>query len=215
MLEVSFGTRLFRLIPQKALLDVASKALIISDLHLGKVPYFRAAGIPVPQGAADADLKVLEHLLDQQKPQHLIILGDFFHATHNADWNLWMAFRNKFSELTITLVMGNHDRLASSWYETASMQVVPQMALGDLLLVHEPATNPEVFQISGHLHPGISLLGKGRQRLRLPCFVMEPHQLILPAFGQFTGLAISRKQNPPARYFAVGENLVWEVKGFK
>lgn len=50
-------------------------------------------------------------------------------------------------------------------------------------------TPPEPYTLSGHLHPGITLSGKGRQRLRLPCFWFGAQTGILPAFGAFTGLA--------------------------
>ena len=44
-----------------------------------------------------------------------------------------------------------------------------------------------VFVLAGHLHPVCHLSGPARDAMRLPCFVSEPGQGILPAFGAFTG----------------------------
>jgi metallophosphoesterase superfamily enzyme len=44
------------------------------------------------------------------------------------------------------------------------------------------------FYLCGHLHPGVTLYGAGRQHALLPCFWQEAHKLMLPAFGSFTGL---------------------------
>lgn len=44
------------------------------------------------------------------------------------------------------------------------------------------------FYLCGHLHPGVTLYGAGRQHALLPCFWQEAHMLMLPAFGSFTGL---------------------------
>ena len=58
--------------------------------------------------------------------------------------------------------------------------------------------------VSGHLHPGIKIQGKGRQRIILPCFVQQENELVLPAFGTFTGLhLITNKQ---AHIIAIAEH---------
>ena len=41
--------------------------------------------------------------------------------------------------------------------------------------------------LGGHLHPACRIHGRGRDSLRLPCFVSDGRQVILPAFGEFTG----------------------------
>jgi metallophosphoesterase superfamily enzyme len=46
-----------------------------------------------------------------------------------------------------------------------------------------------LYNFAGHIHPGVSLRGKGRQALTLPCFYFGTNQAYLPAFGKFTGLA--------------------------
>lgn len=61
------------------------------------------------------------------------------------------------------------------------------------MFLHDSSNQKEIhseFLFSGHIHPGVQLKGKGRQKLRLPCFYQGMKQLILPAFGEFTGLYV-------------------------
>ena len=42
--------------------------------------------------------------------------------------------------------------------------------------------------LAGHLHPCVSLAGRGFDHLRLPCFWLGDDVGVLPAFGAFTGM---------------------------
>jgi metallophosphoesterase superfamily enzyme len=79
------------------------------------------------------------------------------------------------------------------------------------VLAHHPVPSGEGYVIAGHVHPGVRLHGAGRQRERLPCFTIGLDVAILPAFGDFTGLA---HQDPcdSADVYAIAENRVIEVK---
>jgi metallophosphoesterase superfamily enzyme len=46
----------------------------------------------------------------------------------------------------------------------------------------------DLLNVAGHVHP-VAVLGKGADRLRLPCFALRrpARQLLLPAFGHLTG----------------------------
>jgi len=71
-------------------------------------------------------------------------------------------------------------------------------------------SNPIKGWISGHLHPGIKIQGKGRQRIILPCFVKYTTQLVLPAFGTFTGLHLITSKTP--KIIAIAENELIQVR---
>jgi DNA ligase-associated metallophosphoesterase len=85
--------------------------------------------------------------------------------------------------------------------------------------VYEPENDPQQMDpmnsspmkgwISGHLHPGIKIQGKGRQRIILPCFVQYTAQLVLPAFGTFTGLHLITSKTP--KIIAIAENELIQV----
>jgi metallophosphoesterase superfamily enzyme len=89
--------------------------------------------------------------------------------------------------------------------------VVPEpLLLGPFALQHEPDRHPSHYVLAGHVHPAYRLYGKGRQRLRLPCFYLQRDVCLLPAFGAFTGgMNIERQEN--SRVYVVGEGAVWEV----
>jgi metallophosphoesterase superfamily enzyme len=53
---------------------------------------------------------------------------------------------------------------------------------------HLPSPSSEKPHLAGHIHPGYSLNGKGKSRIRAACFHITPCHIILPAFGSFTGL---------------------------
>ncbi len=57
----------------------------------------------------------------------------------------------------------------------------------NILLTHHPEIRKNYFNLCGHLHPGFKLNGAGRQQLKLRCFYKSREQLVLPAFGEFTG----------------------------
>ena len=61
-----------------------------------------------------------------------------------------------------------------------------------------------------YVHPGVRLQGQGRQRLKVPCFFYRPNQLILPAFGVFTGLHIMQPSTEDQVY-ALGEKHVLAI----
>ena len=58
------------------------------------------------------------------------------------------------------------------------------------------------------IHPAVALNGPGRQRLTLPCFHFGPQLGILPAFGEFTGTALMRREEGDRVYAIAGERVV-------
>jgi metallophosphoesterase superfamily enzyme len=90
-----------------------------------------------------------------------------------------------------TLVLGNHDIIHRRYYSSLGFSYSKELKLTENIeLLHEAKEDTENFcTISGHLHPGVELRGKGRQKLVLPCFYFGDTSCILPAMGKFTGLA--------------------------
>jgi metallophosphoesterase superfamily enzyme len=67
-----------------------------------------------------------------------------------------------------------------------------------------------LYNLAGHIHPGVNLVGRGRQSLTLPCFYFGSRQGFLPAFGMFTGLArIAPKKDD--KVFVVADNKIMLV----
>ncbi|SRR5690606_24542564 len=167
--------------------------LIIADLHIGKTGHFRKAGIGVPPQVYKDDLHRLLAQLLFFKAEKLIIVGDLSHSGENREMELFTKWRRDFSSLEIELVKGNHDILEEKWYSSADITVCEDALLrSPFVFTHDvfasaTATVDDGYIFSGHVHPGITIRGKGRQSLRFPCFYFAGEYCILPAFSRFTG----------------------------
>ncbi len=195
---------------QKAAWLPLHKTLLVADLHFGKINHFRRAGIPVPAKANDKNTETLIDLLNQTKPDRVIFLGDLFHSHYNEEWTVLGQILDHFSACTFELVRGNHDILSQLQYERHHIKVHEDgLSLGNLFLTHEPMETKQqaVYNLAAHIHPGVRLLGKGKQTLTLPCFYFGKSQGILPAFGSFTGMALVRPKKED-RIFVIAERKV-------
>lgn len=200
----------FLLLPEKAILWDKYKALLIADLHLGKISHFRKAGIPVPRSAKRATLDRLEDLLLRYLPEQVIVLGDLFHSEYNQAWLAFNDLLERYPDIEFVLVEGNHDILEKSQYENSRLVVIPGLLRKPpFIFSHEPleSVHEELYNLCGHIHPGVTMVGKARQSLRLPCFYFGYYTGILPAFGTFTGCA-SIKPLKGESVFVVGEDRV-------
>ena len=183
----------------KSLYWPAGDTLFVADPHWGKASSFRAAGVAVPTASLAHDLARLAHDLDRSAATKLVILGDLFHDRDSISalvFDAVAAWRESRPTLEILLVRGNHDRRAGDpppeWYFNVESEPVE---FGPFALRHYPEPTPGLYTLCGHVHPGVTLVGPGRQRLRLPCFHFTSTVGTLPAFGGFTGTADLR----PAR----------------
>ncbi len=174
---------------ERAIFWNREKMLIISDLHIGKSAHFRKNGIAIPSQVLEKDLLRLEWLIQYFSPTKLLIVGDFLHAGANSDLEIFRLWRNRFHNLEILLVKGNHDRISTKSLDNLEITIFEnQLDISPFNFIHEPQIIMNQFVISGHFHPGVSLKQGKIQTLKLPCFAISNQQLILPAFSQFTGL---------------------------
>lgn len=192
------------------------KILIISDLHLGKTGHFRKSGIAVPQALYKEDMQRLVTQLQLFKPAQVIVIGDMFHSHDNKEHGLFLKWRKDFEQLSIVLVKGNHDILKEDWYVQAGIQLCnPQqgqesavLRINNFFFTHDMndtilnKSNTEHYYFSGHVHPGISIRGLGKQSLRFPCFYFSKQFAVLPAFSRFTG-TIGIKPKPGESVYAL------------
>lgn len=180
------------LLSKKAIFWEEEQALIISDLHIGKVGHFRKAGIAIPKLMEQEELAALSDLIHDFKPSQLIFLGDLFHSDHNNDWNWLELWRELYPAIKMILIQGNHDVLHQDYYQKANFEIYDKLKLGPFLFVHDKKDYEEIpydnaYVLSGHIHPAIRLRGKARQSVLLSCFSFGKNSAILPAFGKFTG----------------------------
>ncbi|RMG56158.1 MAG: ligase-associated DNA damage response endonuclease PdeM [Bacteroidetes bacterium] len=210
-MDIELHGESLRLLPDRALYWPARQALLLADLHLGKSGHFRRHGIPVPGLASSHTLRRLETLVDTLRPEQIVFLGDLFHSSYNAEWEEFARLMRRL-HLPALLVRGNHDLLPPEAYAEAALQVVAEgYPMPPFELAHAPTGQPgQGYRLCGHLHPGVQLSGKGRQQLRLPCFHFGAFEGVLPAFGQFTGLAMIEPAKTDQVY-VLAEDQVWPI----
>lgn len=196
--------------PYKAVWWPAQKALLLADLHLGKTTHFRKAGLAVPLGASEENWIRLDALFQEFEPEQVFLLGDLFHSDHNAEWELLQTFLLSVPEVQVTLIAGNHDLRTASFHNDAAFTVVDELELGPFLMTHHPLESiPDgKYNLCGHIHPAVKLVGQGRQKLHLPCFYFGKQQGILPAFGAFTGTSAVEPEPGDQVFLIAGGSVV-------
>jgi DNA ligase-associated metallophosphoesterase len=202
------------LLPERALWWPARRVLFVADLHLGKAAAYRALGQPVPAGTTRENLDRLSALLRHYAPAELVFLGDFLHAAEARTASMLSAlaqWRETCADLRCTLVRGNHDRRAGDPPTSLGIAIVNEpWLIGPFAACHHPQAHATHHVIAGHVHPVVKLQGRGREHLRLPCFVLDARKLVLPAFGEFTGGWIVETE-PGVQVFPAGGDAVWRV----
>jgi DNA ligase-associated metallophosphoesterase len=199
--------------PEKCMFWENQKSLILCDLHLGKSGHFRKEGIGVPQHILEHDLSRLDAQIEYFLPTSMIIIGDLFHSRQNLEVNYFSKWRKINHRIEIHLIQGNHDILPAKVYDDLNITLhSEEWKLSSFLFRHERTDNPSKnqYEISGHIHPGIRMKGKGKQSLKFPCFYFTEFEALMPAFGKFTGLHIIE----PAKkslVFAVADNQIIQI----
>ena len=212
-LETTINGQLFTMHFSGALFWNEKNTLLIADVHLGKVMHFRKNGFAIPNDALHKNFEKLIEVVDFFKASTILFLGDLFHSTKNSEWDLFVEWSKKCT-CEIVLIAGNHDIMDVQNYENNEIEVVDYIRIDDFLLTHHPTEVEGMFNFSGHIHPGIVLRGLGRGHLKLPCFFQRNNQMILPAFGEFTGLGIIKPQEGDL-IFAVTKQEIVLIKKLK
>jgi DNA ligase-associated metallophosphoesterase len=199
------------LLPEKAIYWVEESALILSDVHLGKSGHFRKNGIAIPAMANQNNHWRMVEVIEKTNPKTLVFLGDLSHSEENSEWDDFVDFMMQFPEMRKILVKGNHDILSEKRYLDCGIEVVDSWRKNGLRWEHEHIDDgDDDYQISGHIHPGIRLKGGAKQSLVLPCFYFSKKNAIIPAFGEFTGLAILKPKRED-RIWVIADRKVQEI----
>lgn len=169
----------------KALFWKHQSVLLVADVHLGKAHHFQKEGLPVSSAIEHRNLDRLDALIAHWNPSKLLFLGDLFHARDNEMNARFAQWLEKNQTTRCSLISGNHDRY--NGFSHPLMSIFDEHLISGIRLKHEPSQDPESPEICGHIHPAVRLRGKGRSALRLPALVIKGHQMIVPAFGEFTG----------------------------
>jgi len=176
----------FVLHPHGAIYWPEQEVLLIADVHLGKVSHFRKYGSAVPMQAIAQNFHKLDQLRKEFDPEHIVFLGDLFHSSLNMEWNMFEEWVSSIDN-QVHLIAGNHDIISPIKYQDIGIKIFSDIKIEGFYLTHHPEILANHFNICGHIHPGYKMRGNGKQMIKLSCFFLSENQLILPAFGEFTG----------------------------
>ena len=170
-----------------ALWLAAHRTLVVSDLHLEKGSAYAArSGQLLPPYDTRETLALLHEAVQRFDPACVIALGDSFHDDRGPE-RMDPGDRAMVAALQAgrdwVWIAGNHDAAVS---EGVGGRYAETMALGGLLLRHEPTPGAPPGEVAGHLHPCGKVTMRGRS-VRRRCFVTDGHRVVMPAFGAYTG----------------------------
>ncbi len=183
------------------------KMLLVADVHFGKIAHFRKYGSALPKKAIIRNFERLDELIQNFKPKQTCFLGDLFHSSFNSEWFYFEDWVKRHI-CQFTLVVGNHDIISPTKFESLGFLIHEEMIIDSFLLTHHPKEQDSYFNFCGHIHPGVKLAGQARQTLKLPCFLKKPNQLIFPAFGEFTGNYIVQPEDDNQIFVITPEEVV-------
>ena len=186
MVPFSFGGHQFIPRPDGALFWPARRALLVADLHLEKSSWFARFGQFLPPYDSLATLTALERAVERTGAEAVYCLGDSFHDRFGCD-RLPERARALLTSLTARLdwlwIVGNHD---AGFIDHCGGRLVDELEADGIVLRHEAELGDPRPEISGHFHPKLRLVLRGRSVSRR-CFVASATKLILPAFGSLAG----------------------------
>ena len=202
----------FILSSDRALFWVEQNLLIVADTHFGKAQTFREKGIAVPRGTTADGLNRLSALIKQFRAERLLILGDLIHdrIAHSVQFSRTIdRWRRRHSGVEFILITGNHDLGAGNPPDEFKIdQVTDELLIHPFLFTHQPKIDSLYYGIAGHLHPAVTITGKGRLKETLPCFCFSPRMALMPAFGGFTGNQVIRPTIDDRVYVIAGNEVI-------
>ena len=150
-------------------------------MHFGYELSLRAAGALFPCWGMDTVEARLLALLDDYRPERLIIAGDFVHDRAAREPALALLARLRTC-CEVAFVAGNHDRRAFAGAEMQAAHVTERFCFhhGDGVAPAEAGGRRLVI---GHHHPAGILRDGAGLALKLPAFVETAGQWVLPAFS--------------------------------
>jgi metallophosphoesterase superfamily enzyme len=155
-----------RIIPLNPImvLEGEKKNIIVTDIHIGFESIFAANEIVIGKNSSiNETIAELSKLIDLEKPDSLILLGDVKSSIKNISKNEWdevpLFFKKISEKCNITLIPGNHDaNIQRLIPENISMISTTGMVEENILLTHGHTMPSKNFShvdkiIMGHVHP--------------------------------------------------------------
>src|SRR5688572_13163401 len=168
---------------RRALWLPEARLLAVADLHLGYAWAHRHAGQLMPITARDTTPERLRALVDDYKPERLVLLGDIVHRAVpvNPVKEALLAVLHSV-QLSVIAITGNHDRHIEQLMRGRLTPVIHLVANG-CVFVHGDAASATVAEtdikaarenggwvVIGHEHPSVTLGDGVATWEKYPCF---------------------------------------------
>ncbi|MDG2020908.1 MAG: hypothetical protein P8J59_03060 [Phycisphaerales bacterium] len=218
-LEITIAGEPVKLLGDRAALLVDRGVLIVADLHLGTPETHRSLAVSMPEGIAEEALDRLERIIATWHPKRLMLLGDLVQLAENPNDPLIVAFTRWRHRINLPISMiGSHAEASGtippSWRIDDDGE---HRRIGPFELRHHPRADDAEprddvpMLIAGHRHPVIPL-GSGLKRTLAHAFILEPRQLILPAFTPYAR-GVRVRPTTSRSVYAIADGAVAEIHG--
>ena len=174
------------LLPSGAVWIEHARTLICADLHLEKGSAYAQRGQLLPPYDTRETLRRLMIDTAAWQPDQIVLLGDTLHdgdAHGRIDDGDAEALAVIARGRSLLWIVGNHDPEGPGHLPGETAET---LAIGALILRHEPQPGDQPGEVAGHLHPCARVVGASRS-VRRRCFVTDGRRLILPAYGAYAG----------------------------
>ena len=186
MVPFSFAGEEWLLSADRALFRPRDSALLVADLHLEKSSFYARHGQMLPPYDSRATLERVALAIRATGARRVFCLGDNFHD-NDGPARLEPHAAGMLAALTRAVdwvwITGNHDAKAEA---VAGGDMIDEIEIGGVILRHRTKRGETRPELSGHWHPKLTVVQRGR-RIARPCLVASESRMILPAFGELTG----------------------------
>lgn len=216
-IEVLPGTKISR---HHALFLEDESLLVIADLHLGYEGALLEQGVSIPRFQKDVMMERLKRLLERYKPSTILINGDFKHEFSKNLVQEWQEV-NEFldfimSQADVELTRGNHDNFLKTILSKRGLEIPMDIRLGNYTFAHgHKDVNWDNMLVIGHEHPSLGLRDEIGATAKIPCFLVTPNTIVLPAFSPLalgTDVATLDFISPPLRDIPAAESQVYAIE---
>jgi len=185
---------------RRALWLAKPRVLAVADLHIGYAWAHRQTGQLMPITAPDDVTERLAQLREEYRPGRIVLVGDIVHRAvpiRPVSDEFRRLLRSFPTEITVNLVMGNHDRgLQELVGDSAGVKCYT--SIGNYVFLHGDAGSGEAVAeairdaehrdqwiIMGHEHPAVTLTDSAATWEKYPCFLICDRLIVLPAFSRW------------------------------
>lgn len=166
---------------------IVDDTAIVADLHLGIESMMEDYGVTFPRVQIREVIDNMTSIVESYGIKRLIVAGDFKHEfgkNKPYEWEDVELFLNKFSDLEIEVVRGNHDNFLMTILSKYGVEMRSTIHISGWTVIHGHKNSEAEKIIMGHEHPTIKVRESGAI-YKYPCFlhVKERNAVVLPAFS--------------------------------